>query len=768
MRQLFTGFARREQGTFVFSSCLVAAAFAVLAWPWLSGSVTIPWDAKAHFLPQVQFLAQSLGSAENPFWTPYVFSGHPQVADPQSLIFSPPFLLLALIDRFPSPWAADVTLYILLLLSMLAMLRWLFDRGWHPAAGLLSALSFGFGAAMAWRVQHLGQVMSLAYLPVILLCLDRALARRSLVWGAGAGLATACLILGRDQVGLLALYFLAAYVPCQLWCSDNALAAARAAVPALATAALVSLALVAMPILLTLLTAAQSNRPSIDFVGAGRGSLHPASLLTIFSADVYDASGHRGEFWGPPSGRWSGLDLFLAQNMGVAYTGALTAFLVVRGGILGLLWRRDIRIFTLGLILTCIYAVGWYTPIFRLMHAYLPGVALYRRPADAVFNIGFFLSVLGGYSLNALLGPDAPRPGPGARLAVAAIPTAAFAILLALAHHFDMLKTAAPVIAISVLLWVGAALLTLALPRMRHAGLAAAVVALFMTGDLAWSNGPNGATALPPAEFDVLTEGTRDDTLAVLKQRTQRTATRRDRVEIVGFGFHWPNVSLTHGLENTLGYNPVRNALYVAATGAGDHAGLPEQKKFSKLSPSYRSLLADLLGLRFIATSVPIEQIDTSLKPGDIALIAKTAQGYVYENPRALPRAMFVRAAMKADFNAIVTSGAWPPHFDPLSAVLLEQVPETDKAVHGTGAISIDAYHHTRVELTVDSEEGGYAVLNDMWHPWWFARLDGIDVPIERANVLFRAVAVSPGRHKIVMEFQPVRGAWRQLTQRRP
>ncbi len=31
-----------------------------------------------------------------------LFSGHPQIADPQSLIFSPPFLLLAAINPAPS------------------------------------------------------------------------------------------------------------------------------------------------------------------------------------------------------------------------------------------------------------------------------------------------------------------------------------------------------------------------------------------------------------------------------------------------------------------------------------------------------------------------------------------------------------------------------------------------------------------------------------------------------------------------------------------
>ena len=68
----------------------------------------------------------------------------------------------------------------------------------------------------------------------------------------------------------------------------------------------------------------------------------------------------------------------------------------------------------------------------------------------------------------------------------------------------------------------------------------------------------------------------------------------------------------------------IRSALqlYTRATGAEDHAGLPEQRKFSPLFPSYRSTLADLLGLRYIATSVPVEAIDKNLRPGDLTLVA--------------------------------------------------------------------------------------------------------------------------------------------------
>ena len=36
-------------------------------------------------------------------------------------------------------------------------------------------------------------------------------------------------------------------------------------------------------------------------------------------------------------------------------------------------------------------------------------------------------------------------------------------------------------------------------------------------------------------------------------------------------------------------------------------------------------------------------------------------------------------------------------------------------------------------------------VLNDVWHPWWRATIDGIATEIFRANVIFRAVQVPPG-----------------------
>ena len=88
----------RARVALVVTIAIFALAFLLPAWPWLSGAVTIPWDAKSQFFPQVQFLATSFARGEWPWWAPNVFAGWPEISDPQSLLFSPLHVLLALFN----------------------------------------------------------------------------------------------------------------------------------------------------------------------------------------------------------------------------------------------------------------------------------------------------------------------------------------------------------------------------------------------------------------------------------------------------------------------------------------------------------------------------------------------------------------------------------------------------------------------------------------------------------------------------------------------
>ncbi len=267
----------------------VLAAWVVFCYPWLAGYVTIPSDAKAHFQPQLQFLANALHNGMSPFWTPNVFGGSPQIADPQSMIFSPA-ILLAYFDAAPSFRAIDALTFGYLGMGALAIVLFFKDHRWHAAAAVVAALAFAFGASAAWRIQHIKQIESFAFFAVALWLLARTLDRRSILYGVGAGLATALMIVQPDQIGMLSCYLLAGYC-LNHWLSQPApWKSFKETFKPLAAGAVTCGVLAAVPILLTMLFVMGSNRPEEPFSEAMSGSLHPASLLTALIADLFGAA----------------------------------------------------------------------------------------------------------------------------------------------------------------------------------------------------------------------------------------------------------------------------------------------------------------------------------------------------------------------------------------------------------------------------------------------------------------------------------------------
>jgi hypothetical protein len=754
---------------------VLAVAWLLLAGPWLFGSVTVPWDAKAHFQPQLQFLASSIHSGQSPFWTPHVFSGHPQVADPQSLIFSPPFLLLALLTPAPSLQMMDAVSFASLLAGAFAIVVYFRDRGWHEAGALVAALAFAFGGAAAWRIQHVGQVISLAWWPIALLFLDRALRSSpslsgKIGYGALAGLAAGFMLLGRDQVAFLALLALAGYVIVQLG-GQGGWFRLRSSVPVLLSGAIAGALTVTIPLMLTLALAADSNRASIDLVEAGKGSLHPASLLAAVVPHLFGISRPLTDYWGPPSPDWGPVDLFLARNMSTWYFGVLPLLGIIVAFVQRFPDSRREALFFFGLfVATLLYALGRYTPFFGVVFHVVPGIDLFRRPADALFLVGAAGAIAGGYGLHLWVTRPGWRPGTRHWLPPALLFSACLGCGWWLAGTVGrQQQSILPLVAAGAFM-VGSVLALVLARRFPVSGcLPALVLTGAITADLAWNNAPNESTGLPVETYEVLDPRSTNPTIALLKRSLAATAApdRRDRVELAGLGFHWPNASLVHGLDHTLGYNPVRSRLYSDTYGAEDHIALPDQRRFTPLFPGYDSPLADLAGLRFLATPVPIEMLSPATSPGKLALIVRTQDGYVYENRDALPRVMAVGQAKAADFAAMTRNGVWPA-VDFRREVLLAET-DIGQAPHGEarpGRALIARYRNTEIRVDVELPDGGWLVLHDVWHPWWTAMVRGQPTPILRANVAFRAVRVPPGRSEVVFAFQPFTGAIRSWRDR--
>ncbi|MCL4768091.1 MAG: hypothetical protein KJZ80_17860 [Hyphomicrobiaceae bacterium] len=759
-----------------YAGALIAAlaAWIALSFPWLSGAVTIPYDAKAHFQAQLQFLAGALHSGQSPFWVPHVFAGSPQIADPQSLIFSPA-ILLAYFDATPSFRELDAYVLVLLGLGGLSIFMLGRDQGWHPAGALLAALTFAFGASAAWRIQHIGQIQSLALFGITLWLLTRALDRSSIGFGIAAGIAAGLMVVKPDQVALLASYVLAGRVVAHWLERRHKGFGLKNSVTPLLSGAAAAAVISGLPLLMTYLFAEASSRPVIPYEEAIRGSLNPASLLTFFIGDLFGALDPRVEYWGPSSPGWGNGDLWLSQNMTVVYLGALPAIAIFTIGMTrGLLWEREMRVYTVAWLLVLSYALGRFTPVFGAAFDHLPVVDAFRRPADATFVVGALMALQAGYVCHRCATGTIPPASWMMRLLEAALPAAIFIAALSIAAQLGKLDVAWKPIS-SAAGWCAASAAALGLligtGRQRPV-LAASVIGALVGADLFVNNGPNESTALSPERYEFLQPDTKNATVRLLKDKLRRSpgSPWRDRVELVGLGYEWPNAALIHGFDHVLGNNPLRLKVITDAVGAGDTIAGPDQRHFTPLFPSYRSLLSNMMGLRFIASSIPIERVDRRLAPGDLKLIARTKDAYLYENPRALPRVMLVHDWQVADFDHLIRTGAWP-RFDPLRTVLLDQTPAPQPGPPAAGrggagsSIALKSYENTEVEVLIEAPRSGFLILYDVWHPWWQATVDGEPVEIMRANVLFRAVQVPAGRHAVHFSFTPLTGAVAELME---
>ena len=274
------------------------------------------------------------------------------------------------------------------------------DKGWHPAGGIVAALAFMFGASAAWRIQHIGQIESFVFFAIALWLLARALDRSSLVYGLLAGIAGGMMLVQPDQVAFLGALFFLGFVADHWLAQPVRAPALRRMVKPLAAAGLSGLLIIAVPVLLTVLFAESSDRAAFQYADATRGSLHPASLLTMLVGGLFSAD-YAVPYWGPYSEAWDPTKLFLSPNMSQVYAGALPMLAILMFGLArGLAWTREIRFFAIALLVLIVYALGRYTPGFRIIFDFLPGVNAFRRPADATFLIGGTVAILGGYLVH--------------------------------------------------------------------------------------------------------------------------------------------------------------------------------------------------------------------------------------------------------------------------------------------------------------------------------------------------------------------------------
>ena len=131
----------------------------------------------------------------------------------------------------------------------------------------------------------------------------------------------------------------------------------------------------------------------------------------------------------------------------------------------------------------------------------------------------------------------------------------------------------------------------------------------------------------------------------------------------------------------------------------------------------------------------------------------------VFRNKDVMPRAFFVpRHVVVPDVHRAVEI-VRSAEFEPARVVVLEEdpgVPAVNAGSHGRADVRIRRYEPRSVEIELETDRPGFVVLSDTYYPGWRAAVDGREVRVWRANGAMRAMYVTSGHHRVVLEYVPL------------
>lgn len=167
-------------------------------------------------------------------------------------------------------------------------------------------------------------------------------------------------------------------------------------------------------------------------------------------------------------------------------------------------------------------------------------------------------------------------------------------------------------------------------------------------------------------------------------------------------------------------------------------------------------LNAGLVHIQRLAFLVGDAEIDLAplLGKGRHTLVYRSEDVAVYENPDASPRTFITHNVKRATDEEAFHQLRSPL---PNAEIYVSDGPEFESDV-GQGLnerAEAILYEPERVIVDTKLDSPGYLVLTDAWDPGWVATVDGVPAPIARADVIFRAVLLNEGAHRVEFLYRP-------------
>jgi len=759
----------------------------------LAGRALFYRDVGQYYLPNRALTLTMLSSGECPLWNPLRGAGQPFLANPNSLFLRPTTLLFL---PFPKHLAhLPLTLSVMALFGIAAAGTWalLRESGRSPSASLLGAAAFSLSGALQSLGQLLNHLEAVAWMPVTLWLLQRALLRGWSPWGILSGFAFGLVVSAGEPLWIVITALAAAALP--------AVRTSRTRCAQVFTAAAITGTLFSAAAILPLLeVAARSDRGAgLDPSEVLKWSLPPQALAQAILPTLWGdpTRSHPEAYWG--SGLFdTSLPWLLSLHLGapivlLAAVGALPAR--ERGGETGA--PRGALLAALA-VSGVVLSLGRYTPVYPFLVRWLPGAAAARYPikwfvlttwcAAILAAEGFDRLTRGearaysrsriGVALAAVMGAPAVL---GAVAAAGRLPAAAplvRAVLLAPAAFDDatLARGAVRGIGWGVVLACGATLIAgILLPRRK--GLAAlACVTLLLAAS--WGLNPS---APPGVIFErspllaAMPASAAGETRFFGFPRPPRFAFRTpSEVESLSAGL--PPDSLAWGMRWDA--RTLRNATPFAEGIRG---------AFDRMGDSRLDLLPGAAVARRLGEGMPLEEAVRLLSAASVQYILayddlrhpdlrevaslpgeSNVPVRLYESARALPRAYLVERALPVGDGGEAIEAIRIGRADPVSTVMIEPTGEIGSAGAHTeaeagpdrggapGEAAVVRDGACEVVVRVAAQRRSWLVLTDTYEPSWRAHIGDAAAEVVRANGMFRAVRVPEGEHEVRFTYRPL------------
>ena len=128
----------------------------------------------------------------------------------------------------------------------------------------------------------------------------------------------------------------------------------------------------------------------------------------------------------------------------------------------------------------------------------------------------------------------------------------------------------------------------------------------------------------------------------------------------------------------------------------------------------------------------------------------------VYVNEPAAPAATVVPELVVEPDSARRIAMLWSPTFDPARTTIVEEQVQAVGQAGGTGTAVIEGNGDDTLAIRVRASGPALLNVSRTYHPSWEAEIDGVSVPVLRANHALMAIPLTKsGDQRVIMRYRP-------------